>query len=312
MGIVGGCDVSKEWIDVGYAGAAPNQPSRVPNTSAALDRFARGLPAGSSVGMEATGQWHELLAAKLAKYGHTVFVINPRWIRLYARARGLRGKTDRTDAALIAHYVAVEGPHLHPYEPPSPAQRELRKLLLRRRTVVKLKASARQSLGASARELLGQFDRLLKDIDNRVAELIGNVPAWKDLLHRLKTEPGVGPVVAAHLVQVLTRIPFANAEAFIAHTGLDPRPNDSGQKHGRRRLTRHGDGALRTMLYLAAVTASRTSWRAYYQAQLAKGLPNTAAFIVVARKIARIAFSLFKTGAEYDPKRAPMSACIAT
>src|SRR3954464_1312386 len=124
MGIVLGCDVSKDWIDVGYVDAVAKQPSRVLNTAAALDRFARDLPARSSIGMEATGQWHELLADKLARHGHTVFVINPRWIRLYAKARGMRGKTDRSDAALIAHYVAVEGPHLHPYEPPSPSQRE--------------------------------------------------------------------------------------------------------------------------------------------------------------------------------------------
>jgi transposase len=305
MGNVIGCDISKDWIDVGCIGATQQQP-RLENTCAAIERFARQLPAGSLVGMEATGQMHELLAAKLVKHGHRVFVINPRWIRFYAKSTGIRGKTDRTDALLIARFVASENSRLHAYQPPGPEQQELRKLLLRRGQVVKLRAATRQSLGREARALVQQFNRVLESIEGRIAEIIRGVVDWQELALRLRSAPGVGPIVAAHLVQVLTRFPFQNADAFVAHTGLDPRSNDSGQKRGRRWLTRHGDAALRTMLYMAAVTAKRRpEWRALYEASRQKGLPPTAALIVIARKLARIAFRLFKTGESYDPRRCP-------
>lgn len=305
MGIIVGCDISKNWIDAECIGASLQQ-THFDNKTRAVERFARGLPAGSLVGMEATGQMHELLAGKLLQHGHTVFVINPRWIRLYAKSVGQRGKTDRSDAALIARFIAAESANLHPYQAPSSQQRDLRKLLLRRRTVVKLKIATRQSLGGEARALMQQFDRVLKAIEARIAELIKQAPDWQQLNQRLRSEPGVGPIVAAHLVQALTRFPFQTADAFVAHTGLDPRPNDSGQKRGRRWLTHHGDAALRAMLYLAAMAAcNRPEWQAIYQSNLHKGLSSTAAFVVIARKLARVAFSLFKSGQLYDPARIP-------
>jgi len=304
MGIIVGCDISKGWIDVERVGAEQQPALRLDNSARAVDCFARELPAGSLVGMEATGEMHELLAGKLVKYGHTVFVVNPRWIHQYAKVIGQRGKTDRSDAALIARFIAAEAANLHPYQPPSREQHELRKLLLRRYTVVKLRAATRQSLGDQAREIVRQFDRILERIERRIAELIKAAPDWRELAQRLRTAPGIGPVVAAHLVQVLTRFPFQKADAFVAHTGLDPRPNDSGQKHGRRRLTHHGDATLRTMLFMGAMSAcKRREWRALYDASIQKGLPSTAARVVVARKLARVAFGLFKSGETYDPGR---------
>lgn len=304
MGNVVGCDISKDWIDVESIGPALQRRLRLDNKAQALDRFARELPPRSLVGMEATGELHELLARKLVKHGHSVFVVNPRWIHLYAKGIGVRGKTDRSDAALIARFIAAESGSLRAYQPPGREQQELRKLLLRRCTVVKLKTATRQSLGAQARELVKQFDRVLEQIERRIAEIIKGTADWQALAKRLRSEPGVGAIVAAHLVQVLTRFPFRTADAFIAHTGLDPRPNDSGRKHGRRWLTHHGDSALRTMLFMAAMAAcKRPEWRAIYEAHRQKGLPSTAALVVIARKLARIAYSLFKSGENYDPAR---------
>lgn len=304
MGNVVGCDISKDWIDAESIGPALRHRLRLDNKAKALDRFARELPAGSLVGMEATGEMHELLARKLVEHGHTVFVVNPRWIHLYAKGIGVRGKTDRSDAAMIARYIAAEAANLRAYEPPSREQQELRKLLLRRNTVAKLKAATRQSLGSQAPNLLKEFDRVLEQLEQQIAELIKGAADWRELAKRLTTEPGVGRIVAAHLVQVLTRFAFRTGDAFIAHTGLDPRPNDSGQKQGRRWLTHHGDPILRKMLFLAAMAAcKRPEWRAIYEAQRAKGLAATAALVVVARKLARIAFGIFKSGENYDPAR---------
>jgi transposase len=303
MGNVVGCDISKDWFDAQITGS-DHRRLRIDNKAKAIDAFARELAPGSLVGMEATGQMHELLAEKLVKSGHTVFVINPRWIRLYARGLGIRGKTDRTDAALIARFVAAEGGNLHAYEPPSRQHKELRKLVLRRKKLVELKVATRQSLGAEARSLIAQFNTLIKQIEQRIAEIMESIPDWQRLAERLRTEPGVGKIVAAHLVETFTRMPFKNADAFIAHTGLDPRPNDSGQKRGRRHLTHHGDALLRSMLFMAAMKAAqRGHWQQVYQLHRRKGLASTAALVVVARKLARVAFSLFRSGATYDESR---------
>ena len=305
MGSTVGCDVSKARIDVVLLGG-PGKHFEVANEKRSIESFVRQLPPGSQVGMEATGVYHELLADILVGAGHSVFVINPRWIHAYARGLGMRGKTDRNDAQVIARYVSAEHGHLHAYVPPNPQQRELRLLLHRRLALAKLRVATRQSLGTEAGPVVKQFEQLSKRLERRIQELVGNSPEWLHLAKRLRQLPGVGPLCSAQMVATLTRQPFANADAFVAHTGTDPRPNDSGQKQGRRRLTHHGDVPLRTLLFMAAMNASRNpTWRPYYQAQRDKGLSGTAAFIILARKIARIAFSLYKTGQDYDPNRSP-------
>lgn len=300
-----GCDVGKARIDVATIGGDDRQ-LQVVNESRAIAAFVDSIPPGSRVGMESTGSFHEPLADALVAAGHVVYVINPRWIRAYARGLGMRGKSDRTDARVIARYVANEHDGLHPYETPSPAQRALRELIKRRQVLARLAAATRQSLGDDAASLLEEFKLLLRQLERRIRELIKADPAWKSLSGRLQRMPGVGPLTAAQLVATFTRIPFTHVDAFIAHTGTDPRANDSGQKRGRRRLTHHGSADLRTLLYMAAMAASRNSlWKPYYQAQRAKGLSSTAAYVIVARKIARIAYSLFKTGQDYDANRLP-------
>lgn len=292
-----GCDVAKDWIDV----HGPERAFRIDNNLRAARLLGRQLPMGTRIGMEATGQLHCVLAQALAQRGHVVYVINPRWIHNYAKGLGLRGKTDRTDAALIARFVATEGHGLHPYVPPTSEQRQLRALLTQRRKLVQLKVSTRQSLGAVAKPILAQFDIAIAKIEAKIQKLIGTAPSWKSTYSHLLSQPSVGPVVASHLLEVLTRIPFSSQDAFIAHTGLDPRACDSGLKRGRRRLTGHGDAALRSALYIAAMGAcQRDPWRPFYLAQLRKGLAPTAALVVLARKLARVAFSLFKHGKDYQ------------
>lgn len=308
MSVVG-CDISKAWIDIHVL--EPQRGARVANNAVALQRWAAELPAQSEVGMEATGTMHELLADTLVGEGHVVYVINPRWIAHYRRSLGVRGKTDRSDAVAIARFVAAERNRLHAYRPPTPLQRRLRYLLLRRQEIIKLRAATKQSLGDLGAALVLEFTRLARQIEHQIKVLLASDPEIKLMAKRFQTVPGIGPITAAHLTQVLTRIPFGAAGSFIAHTGLDPRPNDSGLKRGRRYLTHHGDSALRTTLFMAAMAACKIpAWRALFEANLDKGLPSTAAFVVVARKIARVAFSLYKSGQNYDPAR--VFPCVAS
>ena len=104
MGIVVGCDVSRDWIDV----RMEEREARIANDAASIGAWAKQLPPSCRVGMEATGTMHELLALKLAERGHIVYVLNPRWVHQYAKCLGVRGKTDRGDAAVIARFVAAE------------------------------------------------------------------------------------------------------------------------------------------------------------------------------------------------------------
>ena len=103
------------------------------------------------------------------------------------------------------------------------------------------------------------------------------------------------------LVMLFGRLQTRSADAVIAFTGLDPRPNDSGKKTGQRRLSKRGWPEIRRLMYAAAMSAARTkTWNGYYCAQRDKGLSTTAALVVLARKLLRVAFSLFKKQVPFD------------
>jgi transposase len=283
----------------------------VPNECTAIQQWLRTLAPGSLVAMESTGRYHQLLASLAAATALPVFVLNARDVYFYAKGLGARGKTDRVDAGVIARYLAEHHDRLHPYCTPSASQTELEQLLGQRWTAVTKRTALRESLqacGASiaraASQLDAAFAALLHAVDGRITALI-NADAQ---LHRtrslLQSIVGVGPLSSALLTSLLARVPFASSDALVAYSGLDPRANDSGRSRGRRRLSKRGDPALRRQMFMAAMSACHTSTFApTYQALRARGLKTTEALVILARKLLRIAFAVWRSGQPFEPLR---------
>jgi transposase len=304
-----GADVAKKAIAVACSeGSFPVR--EVANQRTALLAFLKGLPAGSRIGVESTGSYHEVFAELAHQLGFLVFVLNPKDTRHYAKAVGVRGKTDRVDAELIARMIAHEHTKLHAWIPPTPQQREMDRLIKRRATLISLREAVEMSLhelsgfAADLKALRTRFNQLIARLDLRVKALVEASPERKQNFTRLCTITGVGPVVGTALVNTLERVPLKSADAFVAFTGLDPRPDDSGQHRGKRRLSKRGPGELRRLLYLAAMSAIKTkTWRPLYEHYRAKGLSSTATLVILARRIARTAGSIYTHNTECDPGR---------
>ena len=116
--------------------------------------------------------------------------------------------------------------------------------------------------------------------------------------------PGIGPLNAAALVAAYHRGVFASSDAFVAFIGLDVRLRESGRYKGKRKLTKRGEAEIRRLLYCATQAASAYSpFKAYYQNQIHKGLPKIAAKVILARKLARIAFSLMQNQTQFVKKQ---------
>jgi transposase len=304
-----GADVAKDEILVACSeGSFPVR--KLANQRTALLSFLKALPEGSRIGMESTGIYHELFARLAHKLGFIVYVLNPKDVRHYAKAVGTRGKTDRIDAELIARMLSKEYGDLHPWVPPTPEQREIDRLIKRRAKL----SSLRQALGMSLKGMVGfstdlktlrqRFDQVIARIDQRINELVEANPDRKEHVTHLSTIDGFGSVVSAAMVNSLERMPMKKADTFVAFTGLDPRPDESGQHQGKRRLSKRGPSELRRLLYLAALSAIKTkTWRPIYEHYRAKGLSSTAALVILARRLARIAWSMYTYKTEFDPER---------
>src|SRR5215475_4778372 len=103
-----GADVAKHTIVVVCSDEGGFPVREVANQRAAVLAFLKSLPAGCRIGVESTGTYHELFAEVAHQFGFLVFLLNPKDTRHYAKAVGLRGKTDRVDAELIARMIAHE------------------------------------------------------------------------------------------------------------------------------------------------------------------------------------------------------------
>ena len=140
--------------------------------------------------------------------------------------------------------------------------------------------------------LMTQFNQLLARIDQRIKALVRQL-GWMGDYRRCLSIPGIGPVNAAALVCAYNRGAFAGSDAFIAYLGLDVRRRESGRFKGKRKLTKCGESELRRLLYCAAQPARcHQRFDNYYNAQIDKGHSKIAAKIILARKLARIAFTL--------------------
>lgn len=301
-----GVDVAKDSLQVACA-QSPAAQVQVANRSAAIRAWLAQLPPGSRIAMEATGRYHQQLADLAHAHGMVVYVVNACDLRHYARAVGLRGKTDRVDAGLIARYLVREQAELHPYVPATPEQREIDQLLRRRATVVASKTRLRLSLDGvpgCARQLntvLKRLDAIIATFDRRLQTLAKTQAAAQQ---RVESVLGIGPLVGVALTNLFVRVPLRDGDAAVAFVGFDPRAKDSGQFAGRRRLSKRGPAELRRLLFNAARSASQTKlWRPLYDRYRARGLSTTEATVIIARKIIRVAFSVYRHGTMFDPER---------
>ena len=119
-----------------------------------------------------------------------------------------------------------------------------------------------------------------------------------ELITRMMTVPGVGPITAAAFIAVIDQPDrFKNATSVAAYIGLTPRRYQSGEVDYSGRISKSGDAMLRACLYEAAVAllsrverfSALKSWGVRLAAR--KGFRKAA--VAVARKLALILFRIW-------------------
>ena len=118
-----GVDVSKARLDVaiestGQTWAVANDEVGIASLIVRLSKLNLGR-----IVVEATGGQERLLVAELWQAGLPVALVNPRWVRDFARATRRLAKTDKLDARLLAHFGLKTEPALT--QLPSEAERTL-------------------------------------------------------------------------------------------------------------------------------------------------------------------------------------------
>lgn len=309
-----GVDVSKARLDVAVAGQ--ERVTQLANSHQAIDAWIRKLPEGAAIAVESTGAFHQLLVHRAHRAGVPIYVLNAKDVFFYAKTSGARAKTDRLDALIIAQYLAERHARLRPFVLPSPVVQALDKLLRQRSVVVDKRVALRLALkdcpvAQPLQQLEAAFEATLALLDNQIARLIASDQQLREGQALLRTITGFGVQSSALLAGLLSRFQFADSDSLVAYAGLDPKANDSGGKKGRRRLSKKGPPHLRRAMYLVAFAACHSkALKPFYQALKARGLATTEALNILARKLLRAAFAVWKTQEPFNPARlvAPLSA----
>jgi len=303
-----GIDVAKDTLAINIWGQ--EEVIEIRNRVNSIQQWLSSLPQEAHIGMESTGSYHRLVAGLCVNSGRTVHLLQPRDMCNYRRTVAPRGKTDAIDAQVIARYVAREHASLRAWTPPTQEQDQLDALLKtrafcsRQRSSLNQVRDAKKSLDEVLAEVEKAMTKAIAAIDRQIKLLVRKIPEMAQGCARLETIEGVGPVIAAALGNTLCKHNFKDSQALIGYVGLDPRPMESGKFKGRRRLSKRGPAELRRLLYLAAMSGVRKSWKARFEALMAKGLPRIAALCAVARKIIAVAWAIWnQSGARFDPEK---------
>lgn len=257
-----GIDVSKDRLDVHLRpGGESFAVARDGDALVALVERLRAL-APALVVMEATGGYETVVASAIAVAQLPLAVVNPRQIRDFARAIGQLAKTDRLDAAAIAHFAEAIRP---PARPVADAEAQaLGELVARRRQVIEMivaennrrrRASQRRVIRAIERHL-AVLQVELSELDSDIDAAIRKSPAWQADADLLKSVPGIGPVTLRTLIAELPELGRLTRRKIAALVGVAPINRDSGMMRGRRTIA-GGRSTVRAALFMATLVASR-------------------------------------------------------
>lgn len=301
MGCIG-IDVSKSVLSCALDG----QVEEFANDEAGIEKMLAWSKGARAWCMEATGRHHVKLADKVASLGGRCLVVNPGHAKKYLGFVDSRAKTDKIDALGLARLAEREGENLRPYKIVPSQVQKARDLLVQRRALtearVALEQVAEQTGGGRLDEAIAAMRRSVHALGKELETALKGYPGYE----YLRSIPSIGPMSAAILVCTLERGEFATSDSLVAFAGLDPRPRDSGRNRGKRKLSHQGDAQLRTILFMAARAGARRGYFApYYQAQKDKGLSSTEAAVILARKLLRVAWSVYKQQKPFEPLDRP-------
>jgi transposase len=289
-----GIDVSKDSLDL--AELEENRIEQYANTAGGIKELVKEMielnPA--LIVVEVTGGYERAVVLDLFEAGLPVARVSGYRVRQYARAKGLLAKTDSLDAMNLADY----GKHVQPrlFEAKSEQGQCISGKLARRRQLGEMLKAEKNRLrlaygdtGPSIERVIGFLQGELKQLDDEIRAYLDSDPEWLAQEQLLRSAQAVGPVTAATLLAELPELGKLNRKQIASLVGLAPINRDSG-KRSRYRKTGKGRPAVRSVLYMAALTGIRYNpvLRKHYHDLVSRGKVKKVALTACMRKLLTI------------------------
>lgn len=301
-----GIDVSSGSLDIavrptGEFWSATNTEKGIKDTVAKLETFCP-----ETIVVEATGGLEVPIVAASASAGLPVVAVNPRQVRDFAKATGTLAKTDKLDAHIIAHFAEAVRPEIRPIK--DEMLQGLSELIARRRQLVDMLTAEKNRLKRSSPKVTKDIkahvvwlEKRLDKTDTDLKNQIKGNPLWRKKCEICQSVPGVGPVLTMSLLANLPEIGQVNSRQIAALVGVAPFNHDSG-KHRGRRFVWGGRANVRSVLYMATMTAVRFNpvLKEFYERLLNAGKKPKVALTACMRKLIIIINAMVRDGVKWQ------------
>ena len=245
--------------------------------------------------IEATGIYWEKLAHWAVSHHHKVSVVNPLYIHAYAKSLGIRTKTDKQDAILLARYGTKENPPS--WQPKSNNEIKLTVLLKQRdhhkRQLIKERTRQEsQSIYVKSYtdDNIRHWRESMIQIDDQIWLLIDKTP---ELKHR-----------ASLLATIGDGSSFQSAKHLASYAGLSPRHHQSGISiHKQSAIGFSGQKELRSALFMPAVVVSfgrYPTFEKFVKRMEKKGKTKKQIIIAIMRKLLTISHAVIRQNRPFD------------
>ena len=148
---------------------------------------------------------------------------------------------------------------------------------------------------------LDLHERQIESLNQKVKE----ESCGDEVIERLQSVPGVGPMVAFAFVSHVAAERFKNGSQVSNYLGLVPRVYISGEMVRYGRITKRGNGYLRALLVQAAWALTRTKQggnlkKRFEYMTVEKSISKKKAIVAIARRMAELLYTLMRDGTRYE------------
>jgi transposase len=324
-----GCDFHPSWQQVSWmnreTGEAGDQ--KLVHEPGAVEKFYRQFPAGTRIGMEATGncQWFVELMTSL---GHGVLVGDAAKIRA---SDSRQQKHDKRDARLLVQLLAED--RFPQIWVPSREEKDLRQLLIHRYKLVRIRAQVKNGLqhlamnqgvlkkhklwskagekvlrelplapwASRRREDLFRVREVLHGQIDLLDQAVVEAAEKNEKARLLMTQPGVGPITSLAFVLTMGDVKrFQRGKQVASYLGLIPREYSSGGHQRLGSISKQGNRFMRMLLVEAAQGAVRCDpgFRNEYLHRC-HNKPKGVAKVAAARKLAIRLYWMLRSNTKY-------------
>lgn len=297
-----------------------NAPSGFKACMRWMTRHTESHPAPVRCTMEATGVYYEALALYIQQHHPRIHlaVVLPSQSQKYIQSRGLRSKTEKTDAYGLALMGAERS--LPAWGGIDPFWRELRAMtrtrteLMDQRTALRNRLHALRHSGVPAEHLeqslaecIEALTRQINTLYRRIRTRLKDRQELSELIACLKSIPGVGPLtIATILAETGGFERFDSIRQLISFSGYDVVIRESGQWAGQPKISKQGSSYIRRAMFMPASAAIRQGhgplWEFYRRLRAKHDRQvKMKAHVAVQKKLLRYMYVLWNKKEAFDP-----------